>query len=349
MKKLADKQVSVGCSLSSFTRSFQGASTRGDLTTLFELLYLYFTGPRIDPDAAASVLDEYRTELAQHDRNPEAVFFDERNRTIYSGNPWFRPLVLADLAKVNPADALSLIRKALNPADYTFVFTGNLDTAVLRSCAETYLASIPRGESWNTWADRRIERPGKLEKTIYKGQEEKSLVIMDWMVSQEYSEAGEAAAAVLSEYLENRLLEKTRKQMGGTYFITAGAAQGILPPGGELSMYVYFPCDPNRVEELRAAVLEEIDLIARGTIDRDAFTKSVAALKKSFEASIQSNTYIGRSYANSAVIYQSPLSRLEQRPALYEAVTPRDIQRAVEKLLPQGPVTVILYPETQRK
>ena len=114
-------------------------------------------------------------------------------------------------------------------------------------------------------------------------------------------------------------------------------------------MSVYFPCDPSRVQELCAAILEEIDLIARGTIDRDAFTKSVAALKKSFEASIQNNSYISRSYANSAVVYGRPLSRLEQWPALYEAVTLQDIQRMLATLVPQGPVMVILYPETQRK
>jgi zinc protease len=114
-------------------------------------------------------------------------------------------------------------------------------------------------------------------------------------------------------------------------------------------MYVYFPCDPNRVKELSAAVLEELDLIAKGTIDQDAFTKSVEALKKSFAASIQNNTYISRNYANFTVIYDRPLSRLEKRPELYEAVTTREIQQVVEKLLPQGPVTVILYPETQRK
>jgi zinc protease len=113
-------------------------------------------------------------------------------------------------------------------------------------------------------------------------------------------------------------------------------------------MYVYFPCDPNRVPELSAAVLDEINLIAKGTVDQDAFQKSVEALKKSFNASIQSNFYISRNYANSAVIFDRPLSQLEQWPALYEAVTARDIQQAVEKLLPRGPVTVILYPETQR-
>jgi zinc protease len=348
IKKLADKQVSISFSLSGFTRNFQGFSTREDLKILFELLYLHFTQPRLDQDAAASVLDEYRTELAQHDKNPEAVFFDERTRTIFSDNPWYRPMTLLDLEKVNITDAMAVIRKSLNPADYTFVLVGNLDMEYLRSYTETYLASIPRGEPWNTWADIQIVRPGKLEKVIYKGQENKSLVIMDWIVPEEFSESGEAVAAVLSEYLDNRLMEITRKQMGGTYFVSTGVTLSILPPGGELNMYVYFPCDPSRVKELSAAVLEELNLVAKGVIDRDAFSKSIEALKKTFEASIQENSYISRNYAYFSAIYNRPLSRLEKRPGLYEAVTVSDIQKAVEKLLPRGPVTVILYPENAK-
>ena len=187
-KKLAGKQVSIGFSLSAFTRNFQGFSTRGDLKTLFELLYLHFTQPGIDGSAVASLLDDYRTELARHDQNPEAVFSDEISRTMYGNNPYFMPMVLEDLERINTADALAIIKRALNPADYVFVFAGNVDTEELRPLVETYLASIPRAESWNTWADIAVTRPGKMEKRIYRGQDDKSLVYMAWVAAQEYSE-----------------------------------------------------------------------------------------------------------------------------------------------------------------
>ncbi|GHV80458.1 peptidase M16 [Spirochaetia bacterium] len=349
MKKLADKQVSLFFSFSGYSRSFQGTSTQGDLKTFFELLYLNFTEPRIEQDAADSVLDGYRTSLAQQDQDPESVFSDEYTRLVTGGNPWFQPMVLADLERVNTADSLALIRKARNPADYTFVFTGNLELAVLRPLIETYLASIMPGESWNTWTDTNIKRPGKVEKSIYKGKEEKSLIIMEWLLTQEYSETRDAIADVLSEYLENKMEKKIREEMGGAYSPSVWVSQSILPPGGELTMGVYFPCDPKRVPELRAAVLAELDLAAKGTIDQDALTKSIEGLKKSFANSLQNNAYIARNYADLAVRYGLPLDRLEQRPALYEAVTARDIQQTVAALLPRGPVTVILYPETQRK
>jgi zinc protease len=348
-KKLAGKQVSIGFSLSGFTRNFQGFSTRGDIRTLFELLYLNFTRPKIDEGAVASLLDDYRTELALHDQNPDAVFSDEITRTMYGNNPYFMPMVLEDLKKINIADALAIIKKALNPADYVFVLVGNLDTEELRLLVETYLASIPRAASWNTWADIAITRPGKTEKTIYKGQDDKSLVYMAWVAAQEYSEEREAVAAVLSEYLENKLTARIREQMGGTYSLAAGVSQSIFLSGGELTMSVYFPCAPDRAQELSAAIVEELDALARGVIDQDAFNKSVEALKKTFETSMQENLAISHAYAAYSAIYDRPLSRLEQRPALYQAVSKADIQQAVQKLLPRGPVTVILYPENTKE
>jgi zinc protease len=346
LKKLAGKQVSIGFSLSGFTRNFQGSSTQGDLRTLFELLYLRFTQPRIDDNAVAILLDEYRTGLAQQDQNPEAFFSDEISRVLYNNNPYFSPMTLGDLEKIRAAEALEIIKKALNPADYVFVFIGNVDTEALRPLVETYLASIPRGsESWNAWADTTVARPGKTEKTIYKGKGDKSLVFMAWVAAQEYSEEQEAVAAVLSEYLQNKLMDRIRQQLGGTYHISAGASQSIFLGGGELTVSVYFPCAPDRVKELVAAIQEEIDSVARGVIDQDAFTKSVEALKKDFEVSMQENLYLGRSYAMYSAIHNRPLSRLEQRPALYQAVSANDIQRMVQKLLPRGPVTLMLYPE----
>jgi zinc protease len=346
VKKLAGKQVSLGFSLSSFTRNFQGSVTIEDFKTLFELLYLRFTQSRIENDVMDSVIDSYKAFLAQEEDNPDTAFSNEISRMVFGNNPYFNPITMADLDKVNADHAADIIKKALNPADYTFVFTGNLNIPLIRSYTESYLAAIPRGETWNTWADPHITQPQKIEKVLYKGVEEKSLVFMGWRMPREYSEAEEAAAAVLSEYLDIALIEKTRKQMGGTYSISAGATLLPLPPpAGELTMTIHFPCSPGRVQELRAAIIGELETIANGTIDQDAFGKSVAALKKNFEISMQDNSYIGQNYANSAVIFNRPLSRLNKRPALCDAVTPADIQGIVKALLPMGPVSVILYPE----
>ncbi|MDR0878175.1 MAG: insulinase family protein [Treponema sp.] len=375
---LADKQINLYFWTSNFLRGFRGAATSGDLKTFFEVLYLCFTQPRIDPDAVEALMDQYRTSLAQRNENPDRVFSDEITRLIYGNTAHFKLLEPSDLAQANIEQALDFVRRGLNPADYTFIFTGSLDMQAIRNFTETYLASIPGGETWNTWTDLKIDRPGKTEKLVYKGKENRSLVFMGWYETFPYSEEASAAASVLTEYLDIKMTEEIREKLGGVYSVSVGVSASPIPEGessrqiyypynpgrlretapvlpvpattvassgGELIMNVYFVCDPLRARELSAAVTAMLEGIARGGIDGDTFKKSVEALKKEWETSIQQNDYIARSYANSAVLLNLPLSRLDQRPHLYDQVKQTDIQNLARRLLPRGPALLILYPE----
>ncbi|MDR2742659.1 MAG: insulinase family protein [Treponema sp.] len=346
LQKLADKQVSITYWTALFHRGFEGYAAAGDLKTLFELLYLSFTQPRLDPGAVEAMMDQYRTILAQKDNDPEEVFSDEISRLTFGNNRFSRPMELADLEKVHPQAALDFVRRGLGPQDYTFVFTGNLDIPAVRSYVETYLAAIPPAEAgMNTWTDPQILRPGKTEKTIYKGKEEKSLVFMGWFLPEKYDERQRAAALALTEYMDIILTEEIREKLGGVYYVSAGASLSPLPRDGELTMSSYFSCDPRRADELSAAVIQQLELIAGGTIDEDIFAKTLEALKKSWEVSMQNNRYIAQNYGSLAVTLNLPLGQLNKRPGLYAAVTPAEIRDLCRRLLPEGPVRIVLYPE----
>jgi len=344
-RKLYGKQVSLSHSVSTYYRGFRGSATSGDLKTLFEMVYLSFTDIRIDPKAVQVMKDQYATSLALRGENPQTVFSDEISRTIYSGHPRFKPLELADLPKININSALNFLRKGTNPADYTFIFTGNLDTKTMRDYIETYIASIPRGESWNTWTDLDITRPGKVENIIHKGKEEQGMVYMAWFFKAPFTEELSIAAQVLNEYLDIKMTEEIREKLGGVYSIAVNVPVSPVPQG-ELSMQVYFFCDPKRVQELSAAVINLLNQTATSAIDRDTFNKAVEALKKEWETSIQSNAYIAQSYANSSVLLNLPLSRLNKRPQYFSAVTPADIQKMCARLVQgNGPARVVLLPD----
>ena len=355
MKMLADKQVSFSFWTTNYYRGFSGSAAVGDLKNLFEMIYTGFTDPCIDSEAVQVMLDQRRTSLAQRSENPELFFSDEISRTIYGGHPYFKPLELADLSTVNIDDALQFVYRSLNPADYTFVFTGNLDFNVMRTYVETYIASVPQKESWNNWTTLEFERPGETEKQIYKGREDKSLVYMGWFSNLPYSEEASSIAQVLNEYLDIRMTEEIREKRGGVYSISVSVSVSPVP-AGELNMSVYFACDPGRVQELSAAVIELLSETAGKTngidagtgsspIINDTFIKSVAALKKQWETSIQSNSYIAQSYANSSVLLNLPLSRLHKRPLYYDAVSQADVQTMLLQVLASGPARVILFPE----
>ena len=188
------------------------------------------------------------------------------------------------------------------------------------------------------------QRPSDTTKEIYRGKEERSTVYMGWFSPMPYSEEKAAAVSVLSGYLDIRLTEEIRENLGGVYSPSSWVSLSPLPKG-ELSGGVFFICDPKRVDELSAAVKEELQKIAEGNIDQDTFNKSIEALIKDQETSIQNNIYIAQSYANSAVIYNSPMSRLDKRPGLFRAVSYGDIQKTAAELLGGSSAQLVLYPE----
>ena len=345
-RMLLDKQVAMSLWTQGFLRGFQGSAAVKDIKTLFEMLHIAFTQPRFDPEAIKALLDQRRSSMAFQENDPNLVFRREINRTVY-GNPRLHPLELTDLDKADIDEALAFIVACLNPGDYTFVFTGNIELPLMRSLVETYLASVPNPNPapFNEWADADYLRPSDVTKEVFKGKEEKSTVYFSWFKPEPYSEEKGASASVLSDYLDIILEEEIRENLGGVYSISSWVSLSLIPRG-ELSGGVFFVCDPKRVPELIASVKNEFSKIARGEVDADAFEKAVEALVKEHEQSVQSNLHIAMSYANSAVIYNSPMSRLDRRPGLYRAVRHSDIQKTAAQLLEGGRAQLVLYPET---
>jgi zinc protease len=178
------------------------------------------------------------------------------------------------------------------------------------------------------------------------------MVYMAWFSKAPFTEELSVEAQVLSEYLDIKMTEEIREKLGGVYSISVNVPVSPVPQG-ELSMQVYFACDPKRVQELVSAVISLLNqtagIAAGGTpggINRDTFNKAVEALKKEWETSMQSNAYIAQSYANSSVLLNLPLSRLNKRPRYFSAVTPADIQKICAQLVQgSGPAQVVLLPE----
>jgi zinc protease len=340
---IADKQVSLSFWAGNYNRGFQGSASSKDIQTLFELLYLFFTEPRLEENAIKSFLDSYRSSLLLRGEEPGSAFFDTVISVSSGDHPHFKSLTAKDLDQANLDQALSFLKRGLNPGDYTFVLTGNLDPAALRPLAETWLASIPPSESWNAWTDPGLRRPGKTAAQVYKGQEEQGYVYLGWYAPLAYTEEENAAVSVFQEYLDIRLTEEIREKLGGVYVIQGDVSLSPVPTE-ELAMEVYFICDPKRSDELSQAVQDLMRRTAE-SVDGDVFAKSVEALKKEWEASIQSNLYIAQSYADSSVLLGASLSRLDKRPELFSQVRPEDLQRLCREFISRGPAKVQLFPE----
>ena len=343
--KLAGKQVALSFWNSDYYRGFSGSSTAADIRTLFEMINLFFTNPRMDENAIASMLDQYRTYLARQDEDPQRFFSREITKLINSNNPLLAPLEYDDINRVSIQEAKLFLDNCLNPEDYTFVFTGNLDIPAIKKQASVYIGSIPKNKSMNSWIDPKIIRPSAGRKSINKGIDDRCIVFIGWFASApaEFNEQRNQVSAVLSEYLDIALTDEIREKLGGVYSISAGTSVNVIP-SGECRISAYFVCNPARVEELINAVKDKIASIPR-QLSQDTFNKAKEALLKQHERSMQSNQHIAQSYANSSVLYDTPLNRLNLRPDAIRAVTAQDVQALCRQMLANGAVELVVYPE----
>ncbi|MCL2233727.1 MAG: insulinase family protein, partial [Treponema sp.] len=213
---------------------------------------------------------------------------------------------------------------------------------LMRPYVETYLASIPpREENWNTWTDHGITRPGRVEEHVFTGLEEQSVVVMSWFAPAVFTEQLNMAAWVLGEYLNIRLNDEIRENLGGVYSIWAWLSVSSIPRG-EMALRVEFACDPRRVEELSEAVVQLLNETVLSVV-QDIFNNAVEAQLQSWELFMQNNASIAGSYINSAVSLNLPLARLHRRPQYINAVTPADVQDITTRLLQSGPAKIVRF------
>jgi zinc protease len=346
INKLAGKQVSFSFWNSNYYRGFQGSSTVQDLKTLFEMIHLFFTMPGLDERAVAAMIDQYRTTLAHQDDDPQRAFSRELMRTIYSNHPLYMPLELDDMDKISLEKAKNYLTQCINPADYTFVFTGNLDIDEMKEFSLLYIASVVNTYSMNKWIDPQIPQPQAGETIVNKGRDERSAVYLLWQGDgpADFDEKKNQTAYVLTEYLDIMLTDEIREKLSGVYSISAGASVSVIP-NGEYSLSVYFQCSPARAAELISAVKERITEFANSPLNSDTFAKSKEALLMQHDASVQRNLHIAQSYANSSALYDTPLSRLDERPDVIRSVTEEEVQSLCREILNCGLVQVVLYPE----
>jgi zinc protease len=101
IKKLSDKNIGFEFGVDNFERYFSGQISVKDTKTFFEIVYLLFSEPKIEPDSIKYVVNQYRTDLLNEDKSPERVFSKEISKIIYNNNPYFTQLEILDLDKVN--------------------------------------------------------------------------------------------------------------------------------------------------------------------------------------------------------------------------------------------------------
>ena len=349
-KKLAGKVASVTPAIAATSEGLNGRASPKDLETLFQLVYLSFTAPRLDTSAYKAFENQVAPFLANRSSDPDQVFSDTVSWTMSQHNFRARPLSPATFAEVKPESALAFYRNRFADAsDFTFAIVGNVDTVALKPLVERYLASLPALHRTETFRDNGGSPPtGVVDKVVHKGVEPKANTVIEFTGACRYAPETRFAMRALVELFQIKLNETLREQLGGAYSPSVGGSCGRTPRQ-EYSLIVQFNSSPENVDKLSKSVFALIDSLKTNGPSAADVTKVKEQLTRSREVEVKQNGYwlvnlLGRDQAGEDIG-----GLLDAYDAMVKNLTGGQIQRAAASYFNEGNYArFVLLPESPK-
>ena len=291
-KQLAGKAVRVSPGISALTERVSGSASPKDLETLFQLIYLTFTEPKVDSTAFKSFKSRIQGYIENRSADPNAAYSDTIQVTTaqyhFRSRPWSKSL----LDEMDLLQSLAYYQDRFSDAsDFTFFFVGNFEPDSIAPLVKTYLGGLPSIQREETWKDLGIIPPdGLIQKNIRKGIEPKSRVRLIFTGPAEWSRQNNYEMDSMIGVLRIRLREVIREDMSGTYGVSVSGGLSRIPRE-EYTLSVSFGCDPDRVDELTSMVFNQLDSLAQSGPDSLTVSKIQETQRRRYETQLKENGF----------------------------------------------------------
>ncbi|HEX5024300.1 MAG TPA: insulinase family protein, partial [Agriterribacter sp.] len=351
-KALSGKTITATPFIGPTMEGINGSSTVKDLESMFQLAYLKLTQPRVDTGLFKSFIQKNKGQLALLGANPQASFIDTAFAVFYHNNP-LAPIHVPKPAyfdSIQLGRAIAIYKERLGDATgLHFIFTGNFKEEQIIPLIETYIASLPSTNRKTGYVDQKV-RPieGKKELVIYKGEEQKSLILSFYYGEVPCSEDLAFKASALTEVLNIRIIEELREKIQGIY---GGGIFGGLDktPYPSFQFAVQLPCGPEKVDTLLKAMQNEIDAIIKNGPSQENLNKVKQQWREAHKQELKENGPWA-SHLLAAKTEGEDIDRFVNFEKYADKLTTKDIQEAAKLLLNgKNKYTAILMPESASK
>ena len=344
-KALAGKNVSCNAGLGLSNENFNGSASPSDLKTLFELIYLQFTGIRTDDDAYASFEERYKSYLEGLQVSPQVAFSDTLTGVIFNNNPRNRRMKSSDFENVDYHRMIEMYKERYSDAsDFVFTFVGNVDNDSIRPLMEQYLATLPSINRKEKANEKQVVpfQKGKIKKHFpFKMETPKSTVGLTYSGNMPYNVKNVIITQLLNQVLDLVYAEKVREEQSASYGVQAYVTLNPFPEG-RTSIQIRFDTDPQKQDKIIGIVKSELERIAKDGPSQADLIKSRSILLKGRVEMTQRNDYwldIIDAY------YSRGFDGHTDYNTIVESITTEEIKSFTKKFLGQGnEVEVVMYP-----
>ncbi|HEU5236215.1 MAG TPA: insulinase family protein, partial [Pyrinomonadaceae bacterium] len=143
-KMMSGKIANVTPFINELQEGLNGNSSRKDLETMFQLIYLRFTQPRADANAFNVQATQLKTLLANQSAVPEFNFSKALMAARYQNHLRRQLATTETIDQWNLDKSMAFYKdRFADASDFTFVFVGSFDLPTIKPLVEKYLGSLP--------------------------------------------------------------------------------------------------------------------------------------------------------------------------------------------------------------
>ena len=344
-KQLSGKQAQVGASAGSYLHAVEGSAALKDAETMFQLMYLNFTAPRFSEDDFQTLMNRYNAMLANQMTNPDFIFSQERQKTLY-GNNYRRQQLTPELLGAIKLERMGDIHSRLfgNAKDFRFTIYGNMSPEELKPLVEKYVGSLPVAKKvTNKFTDDKVREVKGVENDFTaKMEQPKVSVFVGFSGDYKYDIKNAVTLTYLSQALSNRYLKSIREEKGGTYGVSVRGSHYTRPAQSFL-MQISFDTNEQMADELTAIVIAEIEKIAAEGPIKEDMDKTREFLLKDYKKNVELNGWWSRTLT---AYYDFGVDNVNDYEAAVNGVTADDVKALAKRMLDEkSMVKVIMRPE----
>ena len=297
-KQLAGKDLRMRTFISKTEEGFQGAATRADLETAFQLLYLKLTSPQPDQQAFDAYVQNQRSSLDNRAADPKFEFADSIFANVYNHHPLGGERLNAD-----ELNQVSLKRVAevyadrfADMSDFTVYLIGDFNTDTLRTLVCRYLASLP--------ANGRVETPQDINYRLFSGKHD-----VQWTRKMEnpqdkvycfrtstcpYNLKNHVTARLTSQLLKGIFREEIREKRSLTYHVDTHCSITTNLNGNDdpcIFMPLNVTVTAGHARETHLIIEQVFNDVAKNGVPQAELDKAKQYLVKVYREGLDDNTY----------------------------------------------------------
>ena len=346
-KFLSGKIAGVSPRISGLSAGVNGSSSIKDFETMLQLVYLYLTSPRKDEALFNGWKEKQKSGVQFAMQDPQTAFIDTFYQTLYQKNA-LMPVIVSKPYYFDSIDlnrSLEIYNSQMSDAnEFTFIFTGNINADSVKSLLATYIGGLPHTKNEALFSDNGV-RPvkGNMDLNVYKGTEDKSLIIKYYSGEVAYDPDLAMKTQALTEILNIKIIDDLREKLGAIY---GGGIFGGLNklPYNNYSFVLQLPCGPSNVDTLLKSANAEIEKIKKDGPQQSDLDKVKKTWLEQYKVQLKENGFWSSKLQGIYFQGDDP-QRIFDYEQNVNAITRDDIKNTANKLLTgENVITAVLYP-----